>query len=143
MSNKKIDLKILAKRIELLELRVSQLDIVNTDAVAERFAKIEDKFFVTKEVLSATEAAQFLNISLSQLYKFTCFQEIPHYKPRGKMVYFDRKELIRWMRRGHIRVPEPQSEETDSDKVSATSPQSTDSTIEETTDNQHGEEEQY
>ena len=28
--------------------------------------------------------------------------EIPHYKPQGKTIYFDKKELLKWMRNNHI-----------------------------------------
>lgn len=53
--------------------------------------------YTTKEVLTSDEAAQYLGISKSYLYKMTMKQQIPHYKPMGKMVYFYRKELEQWV----------------------------------------------
>ena len=53
--------------------------------------------FCTKEVLTSEETAQYLGISKSYLYKLTMKQQIPHYKPMGKMVYFNRKELEEWV----------------------------------------------
>lgn len=53
--------------------------------------------FCTKEVLTSDEAAKYMGISKSYLYKLTMRQEIPHYKPMGKMVYFNRAELEQWL----------------------------------------------
>lgn len=54
-----------------------------------------------KEVLTSDEAAAYLGISKSCLYKLTMGRKIPHYKSGGgKLCYFDRAELIEWMK-GH------------------------------------------
>lgn len=55
--------------------------------------------FCTKEVLTCEEAAQYLGISKSYLYKLTMRGDIPHSKPNGKMCYFKRTELEQWMMR--------------------------------------------
>ena len=51
----------------------------------------------TKNVLSADEAAAYLNVSKSYLYKLTMARKIPFSKPLGKMCYFDRLELEAWL----------------------------------------------
>ena len=56
----------------------------------------------TKELLTIEETAQYLGISKSYLYKLTSRGAIPHYKPFGKMVYFNRKELVKWLQRKRI-----------------------------------------
>ena len=56
----------------------------------------------TKEVLTSDEAARYMGVSLSWLYKLTARQQIPHYKPTGKMCYFNRKELEQWLQRNRI-----------------------------------------
>lgn len=53
--------------------------------------------FNTKAVLTATETARYLGISKSYLYKLTMRGAIPHYKPMGKMCYFDRAEVEAWL----------------------------------------------
>lgn len=53
--------------------------------------------FCTKEVLTSEEAAKYMGISRSYLYKLTMTGEIPHYKPMGKMCYFNRSELEQWL----------------------------------------------
>lgn len=51
----------------------------------------------TKEVLTSEEAARYMGISKSYLYKLTMRQQIPHYKPMGKMCYFNRTEIEDWL----------------------------------------------
>ena len=58
--------------------------------------------FCAKEVLTSDEAARYLGISKSYLYKLTMGQKIPHYKPMGKMCYFNRLELEKWLQRNRV-----------------------------------------
>ena len=51
----------------------------------------------TKEVLTSDEAAVYMGVSKSYLYKLTMRKQIPHYKPMGKMCYFNRAELEEWL----------------------------------------------
>ena len=54
----------------------------------------------TKDVLTSDEAAIYLGVSKSFLYKLTMRKEIPHYKPNGKLCFFERRELNRWAEQG-------------------------------------------
>ena len=60
----------------------------------------------TKEVLTSEEAARYLGISKSYLYKLTMLQKIPHYKPLGKMCYFNRQELEAWLQSNRVATEE-------------------------------------
>ena len=51
----------------------------------------------TKEVLTSEEVAEYMGVSKSYLYKLTMLKQIPHYKPNGKMCYFNRKEIEQWL----------------------------------------------
>ena len=51
---------------------------------------------VQSEVLTSQEAAIFLNIEKSYLYKLTSAGILPFSKPNGKMIYFSRQDLIKW-----------------------------------------------
>ena len=104
MANKKIDIEILAKRVELLEITVRELKSVEPEVLEERLKKIENSMYITKEMLTTTEVAEYLGVSQSQIYKLTMNMEIPHYKPKGKTIYFDRKGIVRWMRSNHFSV---------------------------------------
>ena len=58
--------------------------------------------FYTKEVLTTHEAAQYMGISKSYLYKLTMRHLIPHFKPMGKMCYFNRMELEQWLQSNRV-----------------------------------------
>ena len=57
---------------------------------------IEKKMYLLKEYLSVTEAADYLNISPSQIYKMTSKHEVPVYKPNGKILFIRRDDLSDW-----------------------------------------------
>lgn len=56
----------------------------------------------TKEVLTLKEVADYAGLSKSYLYKLTMRQEIPHYKPNGKQIYFNRLELNQWLQSNRV-----------------------------------------
>ncbi len=55
-----------------------------------------------KEVLTFDEATAYTGLSKSWLYKLTSTKQIPHYKPTGKLCYFDRAELDSWIRQNRV-----------------------------------------
>lgn len=95
----KKEIERLEKRIELLEMQVKELESVKPDIIDERFKTIEDTLYTNKDILNMKEVCLFLDISQSMLYKLTCNEEIPHFKPRGKMIFFEKKELIKWIKK--------------------------------------------
>lgn len=62
----------------------------------------ENTIFTTKEVLTSNEAARYMGISMSYLYKLTMRAKIPHFKPMGKMCYFNRLELEQWLQSNRV-----------------------------------------
>jgi excisionase family DNA binding protein len=67
-----------------------------SDLVAEK------TIFCTKEVLTSEEVARYMGVSRSYLYKLTMRREIPHYKPRGKICYFNRQEVEQWLQSNRV-----------------------------------------
>ena len=55
-----------------------------------------------KGVLNVEEAAMYLGMSPSYVYKLTMRNQIPYYKPNGKVVYFKKSELEEWMTQNRI-----------------------------------------
>ncbi len=49
------------------------------------------------DLLNLNQAAQYLSISNSQLYKYTSQRKIPFHKPAGKYLYFFKEELDEWI----------------------------------------------
>lgn len=102
MAKKKTEYELLAKRIELLEMQVKELTTVEPEVINERLKSIEETLYKTKDILNMKEVCQYLDISQSLLYKLTCSGEIPHFKPRGKMIFFEKKELIEWIKKSNL-----------------------------------------
>ena len=102
MAKKKTEYELLAKRIELLEMQVKELTTVEPEVINERLKSIEETLYTTKDILNMKEVCQYLDISQSLLYKLTCSGEMPHFKPRGKMIFFEKKELIEWIKKGNL-----------------------------------------
>jgi|GEM_PF-2311324 len=68
------------------------------DEIIERLEKIESLLNNNKiELLNLNQAAQYLSISHSQLYKYTSQRKIPFHKPAGKYLYFFKHELDEWI----------------------------------------------
>lgn len=59
-----------------------------------------------KTVLSLDEVAMFTGLSKHHLYKLTSAKQIPHYKPNGRIMYFDKQEVTEWMKRNRIATAE-------------------------------------
>ena len=57
----------------------------------------EDAIRNYKTVLTSEEAARYLNIKISTLYKLTSAGVIPFSKPNNKKIYFSRIGLDNWM----------------------------------------------
>jgi len=77
------------------------------NGIMQRLDKMEaNALLTTKEVLTSDEAATYMGITKSYLYKLTMRREIPHSKPRGKMCYYNRKELEEWLQRNRVATDE-------------------------------------
>ena len=65
----------------------------------------------TKEVLTTDEAASYMGVSKAYLYKLTMEKRIPHYKPMGKMCFFNRKEMEMWLQANRVATDEELSQD--------------------------------
>jgi len=63
----------------------------------DRLIRIEQLLMENKEVLILDEACQYTGISRGYMYKLTSYEKIPHFKPRGKFIYFEREKLNFWL----------------------------------------------
>ena len=69
----------------------------------DRIGALENIFLCQKEILNFDEAAAYLNMSKSTLYKLTSKKEIPHYKP-NRFVFFEKSELDKWIRASVVKT---------------------------------------
>lgn len=63
----------------------------------EPIFKFKNKGKMEKNILTFSEAAEYTGMSKSYLYKLTSTGKIAHYKPSGKLIYFNREELEAWI----------------------------------------------
>lgn len=82
----------------------SYINMAVKKSIEERIEELENLVYLTKNVLSFEEACKFLNLSKSYLYKLTSTGSIPHYKPQGKMIYFEKDMLEAWLRQNPIKT---------------------------------------
>lgn len=57
---------------------------------------------LSKKFLTIVEAAKYLSISESALYKKTSNKEIPYFVPGGKKIYFLKSDLDNWVLSGKV-----------------------------------------
>lgn len=60
-------------------------------------ALLRKQYALSKEILTLEEAADFLSLSKSAIYKLTSKKEISFYNPGGKKIFFKRTELENWV----------------------------------------------
>ncbi len=53
--------------------------------------------YTQKAVLTTDEAARYMGIAKSTLYKMMMRKQIPYSQPSGKVAYFNRLELEAWL----------------------------------------------
>lgn len=58
------------------------------------------------EMMTSDQAAEFLGVKKSYLFKLTFNRAIPYYKPFGKRLYFDKAELVDYIKRNRIATME-------------------------------------
>lgn len=78
----------------------------------QQLTRIERLLAGQKETLTLDEASTYSGISKSYLYKLTSGGGIPHYKPEGKTIYFDRPELDSWLKRNRVKTVQEIEQDT-------------------------------
>jgi len=71
--------------------------LLKMESQNNRIKVLEHILFDGKDALTLEEAALFMGISKSTLYKMTHKHELPFYRPNGKLIYFEKSELVKWM----------------------------------------------
>jgi excisionase family DNA binding protein len=70
------------------------MDLLNID---DRLRAIEEALNANKTVFTPKEAARYMGISLSTLYKLTSAGILPFSKPNGKLIYFGKASIDQWL----------------------------------------------
>ena len=73
---------------------------VTQEQFQAEMAELKKAFFLSqKEALTVDECATYTGLKKAYLYKLTHHNQIPFYKPNGKMIYFKRTEIDDWLLR--------------------------------------------
>lgn len=56
----------------------------------------------SKKYLTIVEAAMYTGRTVRFMYGLNTRREIPYYKPNGKEVYYDKKDLDNWMSKNKV-----------------------------------------
>jgi|JI6StandDraft_1071083.scaffolds.fasta_scaffold02025_4 excisionase family DNA binding protein len=62
-------------------------------------AFLRSQFILNKQVLNIDEVAIYTGLSKLYIYKLTSKNDIPHFKPNGKNIYFKKEEIDNWLMR--------------------------------------------
>lgn len=59
---------------------------------------------MSEKPMTVDEAAEFLGLSKSHIYKLTSSGRLRHYKPGGKTLYFLREDLLAYVKGGRVKT---------------------------------------
>lgn len=76
---------------------------MNAIQLDERLDRIEKLLLSAKKVLTFDELVEYTGLSKSYLYKLTSSAKIPHSKPSGKILFFDKEKIDRWLLDNHVK----------------------------------------
>lgn len=70
---------------------------MSNSEIQEQLKEIRDLLMSNKKVLNLNEVAKYIGYSKSHIYKLTSTNQIPHSKPNGKGLFFDKDEIDTWL----------------------------------------------
>lgn len=84
---------------------------MNAIQLDERLGRIEKLLLGTKKILTFDELVEYTGLSKSYLYKLTASAIIPHSKPTGKILFFDKDKIDKWLLDNEIKSQQELAEE--------------------------------
>ncbi|MBD1398353.1 helix-turn-helix domain-containing protein [Pontibacter sp. JH31] len=79
----------------IIEQRLSRIESILLRF--EEHLSLTNKSQSNNDIMTVVEAAALLSLSKHAIYSKTSTREIPHFK-KGKRVYFNRQDLIAWVK---------------------------------------------
>ncbi|WP_159468010.1 AlpA family transcriptional regulator [Dyadobacter sp. 3J3] len=62
--------------------------------------------YYSKKVLTLDELVKYTGFSKNHVYRLTSQSKIPHSKPTGKSIFFEREKIEEWLLRGYVKTNE-------------------------------------
>lgn len=73
------------------------------DAMQEAINKTQKiAVLAGKAMLTIDDVCLLTGLSKPHIYRLTCTHTLPYYRPNGKLIYFDRKEIENYMRSNRV-----------------------------------------
>ena len=85
----------------------------NTKIISEKLDEILELLKAPKQIMSFEQFCEYASISKSHGYKLTHSLSIPFYRPMGKMIYFEKAEVDKWLRRNRVKSIQEIQEEAE------------------------------
>ena len=57
-----------------------------------------------KDVMNLDQFCQYAGLSHSFVYKLTSSNSIPFYRPTGKLIFFEKREVDKWLLNNRVRT---------------------------------------
>lgn len=70
---------------------------MDNTVIEQRLERIERVLLGQKDVLNFEEFCEYVGISKSYGYKLTSRRVVPYYNPNGKIIYFKKEEVDKWL----------------------------------------------
>ena len=94
---------------------------MDTILILDCLDRLEKLLVGQKEVMTFEETCDYTGISRSYLYKLTSSGNIPHSKPNGKLIFFEKKKLNDWLLQNGILHPSHIDSDSKGDSFKITS----------------------
>ena len=84
---------------------------MQNELLEKRLEQIEKLLLGQKDVFTFKECCLYTGISRTYMYKLTCANRIPHFKPHGKVIYFSKAEIDAWLMKNPVKTKEQVAQE--------------------------------
>ena len=73
------------------------------DLILEKLERIEKNIVGLKSIFNVEELMDYTGFTKSYIYKLVHINEIPYSKPNGKLLFFEREKIDKWLLRNAIK----------------------------------------
>ncbi|MBS1584504.1 MAG: helix-turn-helix domain-containing protein [Bacteroidetes bacterium] len=77
---------------------------MDLQSIMTKLNGIEKMLLSNKTILNLEELAEYTGYATSYLYKMTCTQKIPCFRPNGKKLFFKKSEIDEWLLRNRSKT---------------------------------------